>query len=109
VITIKQIESMRRAARQDGIVRLEILCLEAAEELGHLGNTAEADRSAVLAPSLKAVTREFPHRIASKLGHVVHRQNDSLECSRCGRSGGVSDRGSKGLSVLGTIFTEQCK
>lgn len=108
MITLKQLEHMRRSARSDGLARLEILCLDAAEEIGYLENTPAAMRSAVLAPSIREVTREFPRRIAVKLGHNVHRQNDSFECSKCGRSGAASDRGAGGLHVDGLIFVERC-
>lgn len=52
---------------------------------------------------LKREERKLAHAVAAKLGHLPLRQNNSVECSRCGRSGSVGDQ------LTGAVHKEPCR
>lgn len=96
VISVKQIQAMQRAALKAQNSRIAFLCTDALR--------APLDATH---PAVQSLTRELPFQRALALGHTMHRQGNSVECSKCGRSGYAKDTAA-GVSTRGPIFDAHC-
>jgi hypothetical protein len=101
MITQQQVTKLCKHARKIGSSRLIMMCLSAAEAIEMYGARA-AD-----VPAVKMISRELPFQMATERGHVVVRQGEAFECTRCSSTGSVADTAT-GLKLTGAIFTTRC-
>jgi hypothetical protein len=64
--------------------------------------TQIGERENVTGP-LKQELRVLVHRVGALLGHIALRQGAEVQCSKCSRSGRVSEK------LTGAVHTERCE